>query len=334
MNILIASSVCSDAITQLRKQHDVRLAVNAAEDELRSAVVDRDVLVFRSGVQITADVMARAPQLKLLIRAGSGLDNLDVDYARQRGIKLIRIPGPGAQAVSELAFGLMLALARQILVADKELRSGHWTKHIRTGYVLRGKTLGIVGAGNIGSRLGEMGSAWGMTAVGCVEHPCPAVAESLRAKGIRLTTFEEVLTESDFVSVHCPLKASTRKLIGKQALALMKPTAFLINMARGGIVDEQALLHALLHEGKPAGAALDVHEQEGERKVSPLASLPNVVLTPHIGATTVDTQREIGERILAAVESFHPDACHGAIGADPGLNETRIAAYDGGGNHE
>ncbi len=334
MNILIASSICPDAIERLRQRNDVVCAYNASEEELRWLVQDREVLVFRSGVQITADVMACGPDLKLLIRAGSGLDNLDVDYASGRGIKLVRILGPGAQAVAELAFGLMLTLAREILVADRQLRQGHWTKHVRTGYLLRGKVLGIVGTGNIGSRLGEMGAAWGMQAIGCVENPSSTVAASLREKGIRLSDYEEVLAEADFVSIHCPLKPSTSNLIGAEAFALMKPSAFLINMARGGVVDEQALLHALHHERRPAGAALDVHQEEGEGKISPLASLPNVVLTPHIGATAVDTQREIGRRIIDAVESPGSHLSAGVIAEDHAVIDAGIASYGGGRRHE
>ncbi len=304
MKILIASSVCPDAIEELRHHHDVACAFNASEDELKRVVKDRDILVFRSGVQITAAVMESAPNLQLLIRAGSGLDNLDVDYAANRGIQLIRVPQPGARAVAELTFGLMLALARQILVADRQLRAGHWTKSETTGYLLRGKVLGVVGVGNIGTCVAEMGRAWGMEVIGCVENPSPTIAEQLSQRGIRLADLQEVLTSADFVSIHVPLTDSTRNLIGAAALSSMKPGGFLVNMARGGVVDERALLEALSQGRQPAGAALDVHQAEGEGKISPLASLPNVVLTPHIGATTVDTQREIGQRIIETVQAF------------------------------
>jgi D-3-phosphoglycerate dehydrogenase len=303
MKTLIASSIDPDAVGELRKRHDVICAFGAQEEVLQSLIKDRETLIFRSGVRITAQVMASAPDLKLLVRAGSGLDNLDVDYVRSRGLRLFRIPEPGARAVAELAFAFMLALARQVLVADRLLRQGRWTKHELTGYLLADKTLGIVGAGNIGSCVGQMGSAWGMEVIGCVEHPSPTVAARLRQKGIRLTDCQEVLAAADFVSVHVPLKDSTRNLIGPEALARMKPGAFLLNLARGGVVDEEALVQALT-EGRLAGAALDVHQQEGEGKISPLAGLPNVVLTPHIGATTVDSQREIGRRVVEIVDGY------------------------------
>ncbi len=304
MKILIASSICPDALESLRQRHDVRYVLNADQQTLISQAKDREALIFRSGVQITADVMASAPNLRLLVRAGSGLDNLDMKYVQDRGLELIRIPQPGAQAVAELAFALMLALARQVLKADQLLRQGHWAKGKLDGYLLSGKVLGIVGAGNIGSRVGQMGAAWGMKAIGCVKHPSPEVAGALANKGIELCELPKVLESADFLSVHVPLNDSTRNLIGAEALSRMKPGAFLSNLARGGVVDETALYHALVTEGGLAGAGLDVHQNEGEGKVSPLAELPNVVLTPHIGASTIDSQREIGERIIEIVDSF------------------------------
>ena len=278
--------------------------VGAAEAELKRLVADREVLIFRSGVSITAEVMACAPRLQLLIRAGSGLDNVDTGYIRQRGLKLVRIAEPGARAVTELAFGLMLALARQILEADRLLRSGHWAKHQLNGFLLQGKQLGIIGVGNIGTVAGQMGVSWGMQVVGCVEHPSAARSAELGEKQIRLTDLGEVLAVADYACVFVPLKESTRYLIGAAELARMKPGAFLINMARGEVVDEVALFKALQAKHGLAGAALDVHKHEGENLISPLAGLPNVILTPHIGAMTIDTQREIGRRIIEIISDF------------------------------
>lgn len=303
MNILIVSPVDPEAIRTMQKRYDVVCAFNASEAELKARIHDREVLIFRSGVQITADVMAAAPNLRLLIRAGSGVDNIDLDYVRRRGLRLVRIPEPGAKAVAELTFALMLALARHVLRADALTRQGRWAKHELSGYLLTGKTLGIIGAGNIGSRVGQMGAVWGMNVIGCVEHPTAEKAIRLRQKGIRLTDCREVLETSDFVCIHVPLKESTINLIDARALSLMKPSAYLINMSRGGVVDEEALREALI-SGRLRGAALDVHKREGEGQISPLADLPNVILTPHIGAMTVDSQREIGERILQILENF------------------------------
>lgn len=303
MKILIASSIYPEAIEALREQHDVICAFNAKEEELKSLIKDREVLVFRSGVQITADVMASAPELKLLIRAGSGIDNIDIDYVKQMDLRLVRVPGPGAKAVAEMSFALMLALARNVLVADELTRRGLWAKHQMTGYLLTGKTLGIVGAGNIGSRAGRLGAAWGMEVIGCVEHSTPAARSRLEEMGIRMAEFDEVLSASDFTSIHVPLKDDTRNLIDAVALSKMKPGAFLINLARGGVVDETALYEAL-ENGHLRGAALDVHAAEGDGKISPLAGFKNVILTPHIGAGTFDSQREIGEIVIETLNSF------------------------------
>ncbi len=297
MRVLVASSVYPEALERMRADHDVVCRINASQDELRAAIADREVLVFRSGVTIDADVMSQAPDLKLLIRAGSGLDNLDLAYAESRGIRLARIPEPGARAVAELGFALMLNLARQVSVADSLLRKGRWAKNEIVGYLLAGKTLGIVGAGNIGSLVGRLGVAWDMRVTACVMRPSPDRAGEFERQGMELMDFDGVLASADFLSVNVPKDKTTLKLIDERALSRMRPGGFLINLSRGGVVDEAALL-AALESGHLRGAGLDVHEKEGEGKISPLAALPNVILTPHIGANTVDSQRAIGERIL------------------------------------
>jgi phosphoglycerate dehydrogenase-like enzyme len=188
-------------------------------------------------------------------------------------------------------------------VADRLLRQGRWAKHELHGRLLRGKVLGIVGCGNIGSRVGELAAAWGMRPIGCVEHLTDHAIRRLRDRRIQPASFRQVLRESHFVSVHCPYGPSTHHLIGRDALAQMRPDALIVNVARGNVVDEDALYDALV-EGRLAGAGLDVHCREGAGEISRLAALDNVVLTPHIGATTVDTQREIGERLLATLQAF------------------------------
>ena len=303
MKILLASQIDSESLQTLQQRHDVTSGIGAKDEKLAELIRDREVLVFRSGVDITSALMRRAPGLRLLIRAGSGLDNIDLEYLRANGLELVRIPGPGARAVAELAFGMMLALSRQILVADRLLRQGTWAKHQLTGHLLENKRLGIVGLGNIGTLLGGMGLAWGMQVMGCVEHPSEQRAADFRKQGVQLTDFHTVLSNADYLCICVPLKSTTSNLIGAAELALMKPGSYLLNMARGGIVDEDALSLVLL-EGKLAGAALDVHQAEGDNNVSPLADLPNVVLTPHIGAMTIDSQREIGRRIIAIVDDF------------------------------
>jgi phosphoglycerate dehydrogenase-like enzyme len=304
MKILIASSICASAIERLRQCHDVVCAFNAKDAALKALISDREVLIFRSGVRISAEVMECAPELKLLVRAGSGTDNVDLEHAEKRGILFERIAEPGAQAVAEMSFALMLALARDLLRADHHTRHGRWLKEELIGFSLKGKVLGIVGAGNIGTRVGELGAAWGMLPIGCVENASSAQAANLRKRKIRLTTFEEVISRADFLTIHVPLSDSTRNLIDARALSQMKVGAFLVNLARGGVVDEQALYEALTKGPHLRGAALDVHQAEGEGKISPLAELPNVILTPHIGAMTRDAQQEIGRQINAIVDSF------------------------------
>jgi D-3-phosphoglycerate dehydrogenase / 2-oxoglutarate reductase len=303
MKILIASSVDTDVINHLAIKHEVVYRPGAKPDVLKELIQGCRALVFRSGVDITADLLSRSPRLELLVRAGCGLDNVDLEYIEQHHMQLVRIPGPSAQAVAEMAIALMLGLARRVREADVMLRQGHFAKHELEGHLISGKTLGIVGAGNIGSRVGQLATALGMHCLGCVKNPGPAVAERLFAKGIQLTTFDEVISQADYLTIHVPLNDSTRKLINADALSRTKPGAILTNLARGGVVDEAAL-HDALVSGQLRGAALDVHEQEGEGKISPLADLNQVLLTPHIGAMTVETQQQIGQRVIEIIESF------------------------------
>jgi D-3-phosphoglycerate dehydrogenase / 2-oxoglutarate reductase len=304
MNVLLASSIDARAVKSLERRHDVVSALSAPEERLRSVMEDRHVVVFRSGVKISASVMEAGPDLRLLVRAGSGLDNVDVEHARRQGIRLVRIAGSSAQVVAEFTFALLLDVARHVSHADRLLRQGRWPKSKLLGQLLTGKTLGVVGAGNIGSRVGQLGAAWGMKVLGCVAHPGEECAAKLRSKGITLTDFDTVLANADFVCLHVPLTEATRHLIDERALSGMKPGAYLINVARGGVVDEEALFRELSERDRLAGAALDVHEQEGEGTMSRFADLQNVVLTPHIGAMAVDSQREIGVRLVELVESF------------------------------
>jgi len=306
MNILIASSINKAAIETLKEKHTVLCAFNATEEELISVIKDKDILIFRSGVKISTKVLQSGSNLKLILRAGSGLDNIDFNYVQGKGIKLVRIPQPGAKAVAELSFAFMLALSRDLLKADSLIRKGRFAKGELNGYLLTGKTLGVVGCGNIGSRLGMMGSVWGMKVIGCLLESdyTDEYSEEMKKLGIHITSFEEVISTSDYVSIHVPLDDTTKGLINEQVFNKMKPGSYIMNLARGGVVDEQALYKALTEGNKLRGAATDVHVNEGEGKISPLAALPNVILTPHIGAQTVDSQREIGEIILRTIKEF------------------------------
>jgi phosphoglycerate dehydrogenase-like enzyme len=304
LKILIASSIDPGAIDALEREHDVTRAFNANEERMRSVIADREVLVIRSGVQVSESVLVEAPNLQLLVRAGSGLDNVDLDCARRRGIRVVRVPGSSAQPVAEFTFALMLSLVRKVSLADRLLRQGHWPKAQLGGPLLTGKTLGIVGAGNIGSRVGELGTAWGMRALGCVGQANARTAEALAARGITLTSFDEVVARADFLCVHVPLDDTTHHMIDARVFSHMKHGSYLINVARGGVVDESALYPELTEGGTLIGAAMDVHEHEGEGTISAFAELPNVVLTPHIGAMALDSQRLIGERVIEILGAF------------------------------
>jgi D-3-phosphoglycerate dehydrogenase / 2-oxoglutarate reductase len=305
IKILIASKIHNSAISWLEKRFEVVCAFNASVDILKKSIKGSTILIFRSGVQITRNVMECALDLRLLLRAGSGTDNLDLNYLDEhKELKLIRIPQPGARAVAEMSFALMLSLSRSIIEADRLTRQGKWAKSILEGFLLRGKVLGIIGTGNIGATVGQLGSLWGMKVIGCVERESHPTDIDLEEYGITPASFEEVLSQSDYLSIHVPLKSNTRSLIDENELSLMKPGAYLINLARGGVVNESALLKALTKENGLRGAALDVHEKEGDNKISPLAKLENVILTPHIGANTIDTQYEIGQKIIEYIKSF------------------------------
>ena len=303
LTILVASPIDPTALARLGDHNRLIEAWDADPEQLRRLIRDCHAIIFRSGVSITADLMAEAPNLALVIRGGSGMDNLDLDYVTDNQIELVRVPGPGARAVAEMSFALMLGLARQVLFADARWRQGDWVKHQVEGHLLAGKTLGVIGAGNIGGVVGEMGAAWGMRVLGCVDKPNAERKVEYMQRGIDLTDFPAVLEQADFLSIHLPLNDDTRNLIGTEQIRSMKQGSFLINLARGGIVDEAALRDALL-DGYIRGAALDVHADEGKGKISPLAELENVILTPHIGATTIDTQKMIGETIVETVDSY------------------------------
>jgi D-3-phosphoglycerate dehydrogenase / 2-oxoglutarate reductase len=302
MRILLASPIDPGTTMTLRARHDV---LEAGPGDLREAVRDAEIIVLRSGPILSADVLDAAPALRVVIRAGSGLDNIDLACARTRQVRVVRIAGMSAPPVAEMTFALLLALARKVTLADRLIRQGQWPKPRLGGPLLQGKTLGVVGAGNIGTLVGRMGHAWGMQVLGCVAHPSLAAAEQLATHGVTLRAFDDVIADAHFVTLHVPLDRSTHHMIDADVLGRMRQGSLLVNMARGGVVDEKALYEALTQEDRLGGAALDVHETEGEGTVSPLAELPNVVLTPHIGAMALDTQRLIGTRVLELIEACH-----------------------------
>jgi phosphoglycerate dehydrogenase-like enzyme len=313
VKILLASPIDPQAVDSLSRTFEVRRPTGATPSELVAAAAGCDVVVLRSGVMLSAEVMSAAPGLRLVVRAGSGLDNIDLDYARDHGVRVLRVAGMSGPPVAEFTFALLLSLARNVTLADRLLREGHWPKPKLGGSLLRGKVLGIVGAGNIGGLVGEMGHALGMRVLGCVARPGEAIADSLAGRGIELVGFEEIVERADFMTLHVPLDDHTHHMIDASVLDRMRPGSLLVNVARGGVVDEKALYEALTVGDTVAGAALDVHEVEGEGTVSPLAGLPNVVLTPHIGAMALDSQRLIGERVLELIEAFKEGNLDGEV---------------------
>ena len=301
MKIFLASPLAEAAIERLQQDHDL-VAGFADPDRWAELLEDREVVVIRSGVTLSAQDMQMTPKLELVVRAGSGFDNIDLAYCAERGIRVVRIPGPSSQAVAELTIGLIIALSRRICEADALVRKGHWPKHQLHGRLIADKVLGVVGAGHIGKRVGELGALLGMRVLGCVDKNAVEPRPMLAAKGITLTDFNTVVQKSDVLSIHTPLSDRTHSLIDAEVIRRTKRGALLINTSRGGVVDQRAVESAL-RDGQLAGAALDVHEQEGEGVMSPLAGYPNVILTPHIGGMATESQNLIGERAAQLVRA-------------------------------
>ncbi len=301
VNIILASRVDAGAIDALGVDHEIELAVDDFGPHRAEALKDQEVLVFRSGVDITSEIMDLAPKLVLIVRAGSGFDNVDLNHARRRGIRVVRIPGPSADAVAEFTFGLIIALSRQIVRADALVRNGLWPKPQLAGTLLGDKVLGVSGAGNSGTRVGALGAAWGMQVLGCVD---PAEEPWQPPPFMQASALGTVLRRADVITLHTPLTEATRHLISTPELAVMKRGTYLISTGRGGVVDEVALYDALT-SGHLAGAALDVHEREGDGVIPKLAELPNVVLTPHIAGMAIESQRAIGRRVVELINAHN-----------------------------
>jgi len=300
MDILIPENLTGPAIDRLKQDYVVYQdpTLWQREGDLRALVVEARALLVRNQTPVTAALLAAAPRLQVVGRAGVGLDNVDVDAASERGIVVCYAPEENALSVAEHVFALLFALARKIVSADQSVRAGRWERLVHTGWELYGKTLGLLGLGRIGFRVALRARAFGLTVVAYDPYVSPnsfVVTES----GAVLKSFQEVLTEADILSLHLPLTEATRHLLGEAALAWMKPTAVLINTARGGVVDEAALARALA-AGRLAGAALDVRENEPPGD-SPLHALPHVVLTPHIAAFTVEGQARVMEAVAGDV---------------------------------
>jgi len=286
--VLVCDPIHEDGVKKLRDvdfQVDMKTGIPA--DELRRTVPNYEVLIVRSRTKVTREIIEQGEKLKVIGRAGAGLDNIDLKAAEEKGIKVLNTPEAPAYAVAELTLGLMISLARRIPFADKTMKEEKWLKKQLIGWQLHGKILGVLGLGNIGGKVARLAKAFGMKILITKRTPPPPeLLEELEANFVPL---EELLRRSDIITIHVPLTPQTRHLIGEKEIALMKDGAFIINTSRGQIIDEKALYQAL-KKGKLGGAALDVFETEPPTSYD-LIKLPNVVCTPHIGAQTVEAQR-------------------------------------------
>ncbi|MFG3137022.1 NAD(P)-dependent oxidoreductase [Streptomyces sp. NPDC048211] len=293
--ILVVDPIAPQALEQLRVTYDVTVRMQPSGAELLHLVPGMDAIVLRSGVELSAHVINGARQLKVIARAGNGTDNIDLTAARRAGIQVFNIPNVSSGSVAELALGLTYAVTRHIALADRQMRSNIWKKSELAGIELAGKTLGVVGLGDIGSRLAALACGVGMQVVGSVGRPTKERKTEFARMGITLMSSGEVLRNADVVALTCPLNDRTRHLITAAELAAMKSGAYLVNVSRAGVVNENDLYDALTRR-HIAGAAIDVPAIE--REPSRLSELDNVVLTPHIGAMSVDSQARIGAMLL------------------------------------
>lgn len=268
------------------------------KEKLGTALKDFDILVIRSATKVTADILnqAQGGKLKLIIRAGVGIDNIDVSYAKQKGIVVKNTPNASSDSVAELAIGHMLALARFIAISNYTMRDGQWNKKKYEGIELSGKTLGIIGMGRIGKSLAKKAKALGMK---IVYNDMFGKQDELSYEFLEV---DELLKTSDFISLHVPYDKEKGSLIGKSQFNIMKDGVYLINCARGKVVEEAALLEAL-ESGKVAGAGIDVFEEE-PTKNKELVNHPKVSVTPHIGAATKESQERIGEEVVTTIVDF------------------------------
>ena len=285
--ILVADPIAEDGVARLRAAGEVDVAVGLDPAALRERIAQYDALVVRSETKVTAEVLDAAPRLRVVGRAGVGVDNIDIEAATQRGVLVLNAPTGNTIAATEHAIAMMLALARNLPAADRSLRAGLWERSRFMGIELRDKTLGVLGLGKIGFEVARIAREGLRMRV--IAHDPLVTADRAQQAGAELCDFETLLTQSDFLTVHVPLTDGTRGVIGAAELARMRAGARLINVARGGIIDEQALA-AAIRGGHIAGAAIDVFTKEPPDPGHPLFQLEQVVVTPHLGASTREAQ--------------------------------------------
>ncbi|MEM3085884.1 MAG: phosphoglycerate dehydrogenase [Halobacteria archaeon] len=299
--VLVAEELNPEGLRGLTRAARVEVKTGLSEADLLKAVADCDALIVRSATQVTRRVLEAGKRLKVVGRAGVGVDNIDVEAATERGVAVVNAPEESTAAAAEHTVAMMLALARRIPQADASMRKGKWERSRFVGVQVVGKTLGVIGLGRVGSDVARKARGLGMRVVGTDPFLSPGRA---REMGIEFLPMEKVLAQADFLTLHVPLTSETRHLLGKKELSSVKPGVRVVNASRGGVIDEAALVEAL-KSGRVAGAALDVFAEEPP-KGSPLLSMEQVVLTPHLGASTVEAQsrvaQTIADQVLAALE--------------------------------
>lgn len=295
-NILITDGLDARGQSILRASANVNYRESTPADELTSLIAEYDALIVRGQTQVTAAVLDAAPRLRVIGRAGVGVDNIDLEAAKKHHVMVVNAPSSTTVAVAELAFGLLLAIAREIPRAEAGMKQGQWLKKEFEGVELNGKTLGIIGYGRIGTEVCKRAAAFGMNVVTYDPNVSEHELEHGNAEPVSL---QDLFAWSDFISLHLPLNVQTRDLIGPLAFSQMKDGVRIVSTARGGIIDESALL-AALNSGKVAGAALDVFEKEPPG-LTELVSHPRVIATPHIGAQTAEAQSRAAEDIAGEV---------------------------------
>ena len=300
MKIVLAEKVSPATLAVFAAEPDWEVKTHdQLPDGLAAALADADALVVRSAVQVDDALMEKAPKLRVIGRAGVGVDNIDAEAATRRGIVVMNTPGANAVAVAELTIGLMLALARKLPAANASMHAGKWDKKNLQGAELRGKTLGILGLGRIGLEVARRARGFGLEIIGSDPFVSAAVA---RENGIRLVTIDELIAGSDYLTLHVGLTPQTTGIINERTLAKMKKGVRIINCARGELVEDAALVAALL-SGHVAGAALDVFTVEPPKE-SPYFAMDNVILTPHVAGSTGEAQEAVGIQIAAQVRDY------------------------------
>ncbi len=298
--ILITDGLDSNGVAILKKSADVVEMTGISPEDLIKQVVDFDALIIRGRTKVTTAVFEAAKNLKVVGRAGVGVDNIDLAAAKTHGVTVVNSPMATTTAVAELTMALMLSAVRQIALADSSIKAGKWLKKELEGFELSGKTLGVIGFGRIGASVAKRAAAFDMTILG---YDPMVPADEITSRGGNPVTLDELLQQSDLITMHLPLTDETRGMINSDAFSKMKKGIYLICAARGGVIDEAALLEAL-NSGKVAGAALDVFAAEPPG-LTDLVTHPKLVCTPHVGAQTIEAQRrasnDIAEEVLAAL---------------------------------